>query len=114
MSRRFEGESIELVAVNPDGDLACDFTIANEKARSGLAESLERGILRPVRRIDGGIEAQFRHDAWDAVRRYVELESQCCSFLTLAASHDEDRVVLRVTGRPDAQPLIESIFRLDS
>jgi hypothetical protein len=108
------GEVIDLLAVNPDGDLACDFSIASEKRREGLAEALEAGLVRPVTRIDGGIEARFTPETEPAVRRYVELESQCCSFLSLAADFGGDPIVLRVTGRPGAQPVIESIFRPDS
>ena len=82
---RDQGETIELRALTPDGDLACDFTIASEKRRAGLAESLAAGLIRPVRRIEGGVEARFARASEAAVRRYVELESQCCSFLNLSA-----------------------------
>ena len=80
------GDVIALTAIDPEGDLACDFTIASEKRREGLTESLEAGILRPVLRIDGGVEARFAPSAAPAVRRYIEMESQCCSFLNLTAS----------------------------
>jgi hypothetical protein len=103
---------IELRAVNPDGDLACDFTIANDMARGGLREGLAAGIVPPVRRIEGGVEVRFRADAETAVRRYVELESRCCSFLTLAIARDDDGLVLSITGRPEARELIENIFPL--
>jgi hypothetical protein len=109
MRERPKGEIIELVAKEPDGDLACDFTIANEMARSGIREGLAAG-MRSVRPIDGGVEVTFRPSAWDAVQRYVNLESQCCSFLTLSAERSSDGVTLRVTGRPDAQGLIRNIF----
>ena len=111
MRERPADEIIELRAANPDGDLACDFTIANEAARSGLRESLETG-LRSVRRVTGGVEATFDASAWDAVRHYVQLESQCCSFLSLFVERMPDGVVLRVTGREDAQDLIRNLFSL--
>lgn len=103
-----QGEIIELVAKDPGGDLACDFTLAKDTAsvRSGL----EQGILGPPRPIEGGVEVSFRADAWDAVRRYVEMESQCCAFLNLAAEQTDQTVILRVTGRDDAQEFIRSIF----
>jgi hypothetical protein len=110
---REPGETIELTAVNPEGDLACAFTIASEKRREGIADALGAGLLRPVRRIDGGVEARFASTSAAAVRRYIELESQCCAFLNLAASFGDDAVLLRVTGRPDAQQVIESIFQPD-
>jgi hypothetical protein len=107
---RFKGEIIELAAVNPDGDLACDTTIATPEARAGLAEALERALIPPPRAIEGGVEVSFKHAGWDAVQRYVDLESRCCSFLTLAARRDQDGVVLTVTGRPEAQGWIRNIF----
>lgn len=104
------GDIIELRATNPNGELACDFTIASEKAREGIAEGLRAGIAGNARRIDGGIEVQFRMEARDAVMRYIELESKCCSFLNLTLAHDGDALLLRVTGRPEARALIDSIF----
>jgi hypothetical protein len=108
--KRPHGEIIELTATTPDGDLACDFTIANEKARSGLGAGLSAGMTS-LRELEDGVEVTFQASAWDAVRRYVELESRCCSFLNLHAERSDDGVVLRVTGRSDAVPLIRQIFR---
>ncbi len=110
MSDQAKGEIIELRALEPDGDLACDFTIANQMARAGLRESLARGIVRPVRPLDDGVEVTFRPDAWEAVRRYVELEAHCCPFLNLAARRADDAVLLTVTGRAEARELIAGIF----
>jgi len=108
MRERPQGEIIELMAKDPDGDLACDFTLAKDVAavRSGL----ERGILGPPRPIEDGVEVSFHANAWDAVRRYVEMESRCCSFLNLAAEQKDHGVILRVTGRADAQEFIRNIF----
>jgi hypothetical protein len=105
-----DADIIELRATDRDGDLACDFTIANDAAREGLRESLARGIRRPVRELPDGVEVRFDPGAWDAVERYVRLESQCCSFLDLRAERSTDAVVLRVTGRPEARELIRQIF----
>jgi hypothetical protein len=108
--RERPSEFIELRAANPDGDLACDFEIASEKERTGLHEELARGLMGPVRDIPDGVEARFRDEAWDAVRRYVDLESRCCSFLTLTVGRRDDGITLRVTGRPEAVPIIRAIF----
>lgn len=108
MTRR-DIEIIELVATNPDGDLACDYTIATQEKRAELVGALTSRV-RDVRRIDGGVEATFSREAYDTVRRYVDLESRCCAFLTLALERRPDAVILRVTGRPDAVPLIEDLF----
>jgi hypothetical protein len=110
MRERPAGEIIEQAAKDPEGDLACDFTIATDMARKGIRENLARGIVPPVRPIADGVEVTFRRDAWDAVQRYVQLESGCCSFLTLSARRDDDAVCLRITGRPEAQEFIRNIF----
>jgi hypothetical protein len=108
--RRPEGEIIELRAATPEGDIACDTTIATAGARAGLAEVLERGIVRPVRKLDNGVEVTFRAEARDAVMRYVDLESRCCSFLDLSVRTAGDTVVLTVTGRAEARDWIHNIF----
>lgn len=107
---RFEGEVIELVAIDPTGDLACDTTIATTTARSGLGEDLARYIRRPVRDLADGVEVHFAPEAWHAAQRYVELESRCCGFLNLYLERHEGDIVLKVTGRPEAKPWIDQIF----
>jgi len=101
---------IELRAVDPDGDLACDFALANEMARRGLREALAASIAAPPRPIDGGVEVAFTPESWDAVARYVDLESRCCAFLDLTARRTDGAILLRVTGRPEARELIAGIF----
>jgi hypothetical protein len=110
MRERPQGEIIELIAKTPDGDLACDFTIADEKARAGLGQGLSDGMIA-LHDIDDGVEVTFKPGAWESVQRYVDLESRCCSFLNLYAERTGDGVLLRVTGRPDALPFIREIFR---
>jgi hypothetical protein len=101
---------IELRAVNPDGDLACDFTLANEMVRLGVRDALAAGIVPPLRQIDGGVEVTLAPESWDTVLRYVDLESRCCSFLDLTARRADGAIFLRVTGRPEARDLIAGIF----
>jgi len=110
MRPREFSEVIELRAVDPEGDLACDTAIATPVVRAGLADDLARFIRRPVRELPDGVEVRFAPGGWDAVQRYVELESRCCSFLTLRVEHTNDDIVLTVTGRPEAKPWIDRIF----
>ena len=101
-------KKIEVPASQPDADLACDFSIALTEV--GLRDRLTPLVAAPPRRIEGGIEMTFKPQAWDDVRRYIEVESQCCPFLTLSASQNADAVTLQVTGRPEAQAVIDEIF----
>lgn len=108
-----EGDIIELRGVTPDGDIACDTTIATPAVQAELRAALERGIRRPVRQTEDGVEVTFTPDSWDDVMRYIEIESGCCPFLDLAARRADDAVVLRVSGRPEARDFIRSIFSGD-
>ena len=105
-----EAKKIEVPASQPDADLACDFSIALTEV--GLRDRLTPLVAAPAKRIPGGIEMTFKPQAWDDVRRYIEVESQCCPFLDLSASQTAESVILRVTGRPDAQDVISEIFGL--
>lgn len=104
------GEFIELRAADPDGDLACDFTIARDLAREGFRERLMRDIVAPVRALPDGVEVRFRPEAWPNVRRYLEVESRCCAFLSLSAREVGDAIIVTVTGRPEARDFILNIF----
>jgi len=107
---RPDGEIIELRAAQPAGDLVCDTTIATVEARAGLGDDLRRHIRRPIRSLPDGVEVRFAREGWDAARLYVELESRCCSFLSLRLEEARDDVVLSITGRPEARAWIEQIF----
>ena len=102
------GTSVNKPAARPDADLACDFTIALTEV--GLRDRLAPLVVRPARKIPDGVEVTFKPAAWDDVRRYIDVESRCCPFLNLAAEQTADVVVLRVTGRPDAQDVIYETF----
>ena len=102
--------NINRPASQPDADLACDFEIAVSLREGGIRDRLVRSALGPPRRLDDGIELRLRSDAWDAVLRYIEVESHCCPFLDLAAHREAHHVLLTVRGRPDAQPVINEIF----
>ena len=109
MADDVHGEIIELTAVNPQGDLACDITVATEKAREA-ARRAPRASAPPGARTAGGVEVRFAPEGWDAVQRYMALEAQCCSFLTLRAEQNPGEIVLSVTGRPEAKLWIDQIF----
>jgi hypothetical protein len=105
-----QDQSVSKRASSPDGELACDFEIAGSIAETGFRERLGAAMIGQPRTLEDGVEVTFRDDAWDLVLQYVETESQCCPFLNLAARKRDDTVVLTVTGRQEAQPIIRQIF----
>lgn len=44
------------------------------------------------------------------LKALVDLEAECCTFLSIALLSDPDDVVLEVTGPPGARPLIAELF----
>lgn len=95
-------------AAAPEADLACDLEFAS--AERAYREQLAAAMIGGPRAVNGGVEVTVRDTAWDLVLKYFEAESQCCPFLHLAARRSHRRIVLSVTGRDDAQPLIAQIF----
>ncbi|MHB8514453.1 MAG: hypothetical protein ACYC9X_00455 [Dehalococcoidia bacterium] len=105
-----EGDTVHRAAAAPDGDLACDFTIARDLAQSGFRERLAASIIGPVRQLEDGVEMTFAAEASGLVREYIDVESRCCPFLDLSARTDGGTVVLTVTGRAEAREFIRNIF----
>ncbi len=105
-----DGERLSKPAARPDAPLACEREIAVQIIQEGVRDRLAREMVGAPRDLPDGVELRFRSDAWDAVRRYIEVESQCCPFLDLAARRTDDEVLLTVTGRPDAREMITQIF----
>jgi hypothetical protein len=58
------------------------------------------------------VEARFRGEAWPNVRRYLDVESRRCAFLSLSAREIGNAIIVTVTGRPEAREFILNIFAL--
>jgi hypothetical protein len=92
--------------------IVCTLNPADMRGRLARVNALATTALLSRELIDGGLRHRFR--AGDEIEREVReiaaLESECCAFLTFEVSRDADSVVLDVTGRADAQPVIEQFF----
>ena len=73
MAREPTGEIIELTAVDPDGDLACDITIATTRRAAACREGLRECMRPPVRDLPDGVERALRAGGLGAVQRYVDI-----------------------------------------
>ena len=104
------GDAVERPAASPNADIACDTSIAVTLREEGVHERLLRSVVRPIETLPDGVRVTFTAASWDAVNRYIDVESQCCPFLDLAAELRPETVVLTVTGRPESQELIRRIF----
>jgi hypothetical protein len=111
MTRDATARSVTSPAAEPDADIACDLSIALTLREEGVVDRLKRSVVAPIERLGDGVRVTFDAGAWEAVNRYIEIESKCCPFLDLAAEQGSVSVVLTVRGRPDAQGIIDQIFR---
>jgi hypothetical protein len=94
--------------------LACGLSPAGLRERKALIDRLLRQTTTPPAPISGGVQARFGHDSAieQELRALIALEAECCAFLSLTVSREDDLVVLDVTGPPDALSLIDELFTL--
>ena len=106
--------------VLPDTLQPMDFPIVCSLTESELRERRQT-ILDSIRQaaidvtpIPGGYVSHFpaRSEMLSELSRLVDLERQCCRFLTfkIVVEAGEQPIRLEVTGPPDAKPMIEDLF----
>ncbi len=97
-----------------DPPIACTLTSDQQRDRMSLILTLASDALVGHEPIDGGVRARFRNDP-GIERRVTGLagaEAQCCAFLRFDVDSDASAVLLDITGSPQAQPAIRSMFPL--
>jgi hypothetical protein len=95
-----------------DQPIACTLTSAELDARIGDLAALARTALLTREPLADGERLTFTGD--DATERELRAvaaaEASCCAFLALDLRRHHDRLVLDVTGPPDARPIIQALF----
>ena len=94
--------------------VACTLTEAElRERRATILDSVRRAVLDITPVPDG---YSYRFDATSEIlaqlARLVDLERQCCAFLTfrLTVGADQQPICLEITGPPDAKPVIVDFF----
>ncbi|MEO1482053.1 MAG: hypothetical protein AAFU77_08090 [Myxococcota bacterium] len=82
--------------------IACSLNTEEFRKRRRFARNEVLPFVTKLHQLEGGLELFFaeRSDAHEAVERFVELERQCCGFLSfdVRPTPQRDGFVLRVTG----------------
>lgn len=93
-----------------DLPIACSLTGPElAERRLTILNAVRKARVRAVR-LTTGYAYEFDVEMLEQVRSLVELERQCCSFLTFNLIDSEGAVRLEVTGPPEATSLIEDFF----
>ncbi len=92
--------------------LACKLSRNAFRDRSARIDALLQHALEEIVVVPGGVRARFRASAEteSELQTLVKLEAECCSFLAMTLRSGENRLVLDVTGPPQARPLIKELF----
>jgi len=93
-----------------DLPIACSLTGPElAERRRMILDAVRKARVRAVR-LPTGYAYEFDAEMLEPVRNLVELERQCCPFLTFNIIDSEAVIRLEVTGSPEATGLIEHFF----
>lgn len=97
---------------NPLHALACTLTPEDFRGRRALVAGLLRRSGGRVTPVPGGAQARFvaGSEIEPELQELVKLEAECCGFLSIAVRSSDDKLVLEVTGPPQAQALIADLL----
>ena len=94
----------------PDNTCSLD-SAAREKRFGEFAELASAALVEAVRTPDGA-RLLLRSDdsAQVSLRRLIEAERRCCSFLEFTVDVQDAAIRVEVSGPPSARPLIDRLF----
>ncbi len=96
-----------------DTPIACTLSEAELREReSTILHSIRQSVLEVIRTADG-YEYRFKptSEILISVTQLVDLERQCCAFLTFRIVVEPQRPIrLEIAGPPEARAIIDSLF----
>jgi hypothetical protein len=94
--------------------IACNLSEAEMRDRRQTILDLVRGAALNVTSLPRGYAYRFEptSEVLAHLSRLVDLERQCCRFLTftIVVEPDNQPICLEVTGPPEAKPIIADFF----
>jgi len=90
----------------------CTLSAAELQERKATILNSVRNVVAGRTPIPQGYRYEFPNQGTVSqdVRRLVELEQQCCKFLSFNVTEDENTIRLDVIGQPAALAVIENLF----
>lgn len=91
--------------------IACSLSAAELPGRLAEMADLGRSGLRGVERRDARAVLRFRADPEirERLAAVVAAEAECCAFLDIALSDDDDGVALTISAPADARPILDEL-----
>ena len=90
--------------------IACTLTGASLAERAEWLRRLGAAALIDGRRMGDRLDLVFRSEAADDVRELVRAERECCAFLDFDLDDAAGRVGLKITGPPEAGPVLDGML----
>ena len=101
--------------MSTDTPIACTLTPDGFTARMGLIDALAVDGL--IDRVDTERALRVRlrdtSEIEQRARDLVAAESKCCAFLDFQLNHEDNAIVLHISGPEDARPVIDMFFSPD-
>ncbi len=95
--------------------IACSLSPEAQERRFADFADLSRRALLGADRTPHGARIRLRNTdtVHAAVRRLIEAERECCSFLEFGVEATDDHLLIDVSGPPHARALIDRLFDVD-
>ena len=92
--------------------VACTLTGGEQVDRAAEFAALFAGGLVDARRTEDELLLRFGRGEEDAVRDLLAREQECCPFLTMSITADDDSVTARIGAPTDGQPVLDAFAAL--
>jgi hypothetical protein len=94
-----------------ESPIACSLGVEDYPRRLLAIRKLGEAALLDVEATPDGALLSFRNSPHvrDELSSIVEAEAECCSFLELSVDSDGGRLILAVSGPPDAMPVVQGL-----
>jgi hypothetical protein len=89
--------------------MACSLSATDAKVRAERWNALTASALLESERTAGGARHVYRGDAEveRELAELIDLEAQCCAFLDFRLERSDGRLVLDVSGPPEAGAIVD-------
>jgi hypothetical protein len=112
LEHRVYGDDPSIKERAMDVPIACTLTAAQHRSRTTELAALAERALLAREPIPGGERLTFARTPGTErdVDAAIAAERSCCSFLRFAVDRRDGRLVVDVTGPPEAHPVIAALF----
>lgn len=93
-------------------DIACTLTEDNQQKRKAMLRTKVLKHLASTQELEHGFRLIFNEttELRTSLETLVELENQCCGFLSFTISSSQEGLLLSVEGPPEAKEIIETFL----